>query len=102
MSIVVSATGLTRYYSVGRGVFARPATLKALDGASFTLERGSLDGWGGSQGRIVRLKRLAHNLRTAYDKRAAPRRTRGTSAREAATRGVHGSGSAERAADCAT
>ena len=40
MSIVVSATGLTRYYSVGRGVFARPATLKALDGASFTLERG--------------------------------------------------------------
>ena len=32
MSIVVSATGLTRYYSVGRGVFARPATLKALDG----------------------------------------------------------------------
>ena len=40
MSIVVSATGLTHYYSVGRGVFARPATLKALDGASFTLERG--------------------------------------------------------------
>ena len=40
MSIVVSATGLTRYYSVGRGVIARPATLKALDGASFTLERG--------------------------------------------------------------
>ena len=66
------------------------------------LERGSLDGRGGSQGRIARLKREAHNLRTAHDKRAAPRHTRGTSTREAATRGVNGSGSAERAADCAT
>jgi dipeptide transport system ATP-binding protein len=40
MSVVVTATNLTRYYSVGRGAFAKPATLKALDGASFTLERG--------------------------------------------------------------
>jgi dipeptide transport system ATP-binding protein len=37
---VLTATDLTRYYSVSRGAFARPATLKALDGASFTLERG--------------------------------------------------------------
>jgi len=40
MSVVVTATNLTRYYSIGRGAFAKPATLKALDGASFTLERG--------------------------------------------------------------
>ena len=40
MSIVVTARGLARYYSVSRGAFAEPATLKALDGASFTLERG--------------------------------------------------------------
>jgi dipeptide transport system ATP-binding protein len=40
MSVVVTATNLTRYYSIGRGAFAAPATLKALDGASFTLERG--------------------------------------------------------------
>jgi len=40
MSIVLTATDLARYYSVPRGAFAEPATLKALDGASFTLERG--------------------------------------------------------------
>jgi dipeptide transport system ATP-binding protein len=40
MSTVVTARDLTRHYSVTRGAFARPATLKALDGASFTLERG--------------------------------------------------------------
>ena len=40
MSIVVTARDLARYYTVTRGVFAQPATLKALDGASFTLERG--------------------------------------------------------------
>ena len=40
MSIVVTAKNLARYYAVSRGTFARPATLKALDGASFTLERG--------------------------------------------------------------
>ena len=40
MSTVVTATNLTRYYQVSRGAFSSPATLKALDGASFTLERG--------------------------------------------------------------
>jgi dipeptide transport system ATP-binding protein len=40
MSVVVTATNLARYYSIGRGAFAAPAMLKALDGASFTLERG--------------------------------------------------------------
>jgi dipeptide transport system ATP-binding protein len=38
--IVLTARDLTRYYRVSRGVFAEPATLKALDGASFTLTRG--------------------------------------------------------------
>ena len=40
MSIVVTATSLTRHYQVSRGAFAKPATLKALDGASFSLARG--------------------------------------------------------------
>jgi dipeptide transport system ATP-binding protein len=40
MSIVVSARDLTRHYAVSRGAFSKPATLKALDGASFSLERG--------------------------------------------------------------
>ena len=40
MSIVVTASNLTRHYTVSRGAFAKPATLKALDGASFTLQRG--------------------------------------------------------------
>jgi dipeptide transport system ATP-binding protein len=40
MSTVVTARELARYYTVSRGAFAEPATLKALDGASFTLERG--------------------------------------------------------------
>ena len=40
MSIVLSASNLARYYSVSRGAFSQPGTLKALDGASFTLERG--------------------------------------------------------------
>jgi dipeptide transport system ATP-binding protein len=40
MSTVLTARGLKRYYSVSRGAFSEPATLKALDGASFTLERG--------------------------------------------------------------
>ena len=34
------ANYLTRYYTVSRGAFANPVTLKALDGASFTLEHG--------------------------------------------------------------
>jgi dipeptide transport system ATP-binding protein len=40
MSTVLEATSLTRYYEVSRGVFRDAATLKALDGASFTLEKG--------------------------------------------------------------
>ena len=38
--IVLTAKDLTRYYRVSRGAFAEHATLKALDGASFTLTRG--------------------------------------------------------------
>ena len=40
MSVVLTASNLARYYAVSRGVFSRPAMLKALDGASFTLSRG--------------------------------------------------------------
>ena len=40
MSTVLTATNLARYYSISRGLFSRAATLKALDGASFRLERG--------------------------------------------------------------
>jgi dipeptide transport system ATP-binding protein len=40
MSIVVTATNLARHYTVSRGAFAKPATLKALDGTSFSLARG--------------------------------------------------------------
>jgi dipeptide transport system ATP-binding protein len=40
MSTVLTATNLARYYGVSRGAFTQPATLKALDGASFTLQRG--------------------------------------------------------------
>lgn len=37
---VLQATDLTRHYRVPRGVFARPATLKALDGVTFRLDAG--------------------------------------------------------------
>jgi dipeptide transport system ATP-binding protein len=37
---VLEAEGLARHYRVGRGPFARPATLKALDGVSFALVPG--------------------------------------------------------------
>jgi dipeptide transport system ATP-binding protein len=40
MSTVLTATDLKRYYSISRGAFAKPGLLKAVDGASFTLERG--------------------------------------------------------------
>jgi dipeptide transport system ATP-binding protein len=40
MSVVLSAKNLARYYAVSRGAFSKAATLKALDGASFQLERG--------------------------------------------------------------
>ena len=37
---VLEASNLARHYSVGGGLFARPLVLKALDGASFTLDAG--------------------------------------------------------------
>jgi dipeptide transport system ATP-binding protein len=40
MTVVLTATDLKRHYLVSRGAFRETATLKALDGASFTLERG--------------------------------------------------------------
>jgi len=40
MSAVVAARDLARYYLVSRGALREPATLKALDGASFSLDRG--------------------------------------------------------------
>jgi dipeptide transport system ATP-binding protein len=38
--ILVTARDLAQYYKVSRGLFGEPATLKAVDGASFTLARG--------------------------------------------------------------
>lgn len=38
--IVLEANDLTRYYEVSRGTFKSPAVVKALNGASFTLEKG--------------------------------------------------------------
>ena len=40
MSQVLNAKSLTRYYSVSRGAFKETSILKAVDGASFTLETG--------------------------------------------------------------
>ena len=40
MSNVLRAENLTRYYSISSGPFKSAKTLRALDGASFTLERG--------------------------------------------------------------
>lgn len=40
MSIVLSAQDLTRHYRVKNGLFAPPSTLRAVEGASFTLTRG--------------------------------------------------------------
>jgi dipeptide transport system ATP-binding protein len=40
MTTIMQARDLRRHYRVGRGMFADVATLKALDGASFTLEKG--------------------------------------------------------------
>ena len=40
MSQVLNAENLTRYYKVSRGPFKEGALLKAVDGASFTLDRG--------------------------------------------------------------
>lgn len=38
--VVLQASNLKRYYEIRRGTFKKPATLKALDGATFTLEKG--------------------------------------------------------------
>ncbi len=40
MTEVLKAENLARYYRVSRGMFSDAATLKAVDGASFTLQRG--------------------------------------------------------------
>jgi len=40
MTTLVTARDLKQYYKVPRGAFSEPATLKAVDGASFTLARG--------------------------------------------------------------
>ncbi|MBU1566902.1 MAG: dipeptide ABC transporter ATP-binding protein [Proteobacteria bacterium] len=38
--VVLTAKDLTRHYHVDRGTFRKPAVLKALDGATFTLAKG--------------------------------------------------------------
>ncbi len=40
MTTLVTARDLKQHYKVSRGALREPATLKAVDGASFTLERG--------------------------------------------------------------
>jgi dipeptide transport system ATP-binding protein len=40
MTQILNAQNLTRYYNISRGMFKSPAQLKAVDGASFTLDRG--------------------------------------------------------------
>ena len=40
MNQILDAQNLTRYYKVSRGAFKEAALLKAVDGASFTLDRG--------------------------------------------------------------
>lgn len=40
MTTVLKAQSLTRYYHISRGAFREGATLKALDGVSFSLDRG--------------------------------------------------------------
>jgi dipeptide transport system ATP-binding protein len=39
-TVVMQAEGLARHYRVGGGLFAKPATVKALDGVSFSLAAG--------------------------------------------------------------
>ena len=39
-NFIIKADNLTRHYEVGGGLFKKPGTVKALDGASFTLEAG--------------------------------------------------------------
>jgi len=49
-ALVCVAEGLTRTYEVSRGAFAGSATLRAVDGISFTLERGKTIGVVGESG----------------------------------------------------
>jgi dipeptide transport system ATP-binding protein len=39
-AVVLKADDIARHYEISRGAFARPLTLKAVDGVSFTLEAG--------------------------------------------------------------
>ncbi len=47
---VLEAHGLRKTYTTGRGLFARSATVKAVDGASLTLHRGEILGVVGESG----------------------------------------------------
>ncbi len=40
MSAIIEAAGLTRHYAISRGVFRHPATVRALAGATFSVEAG--------------------------------------------------------------
>jgi len=40
MSAIIEAVDLARHYDIGRGAFRKPATVKALAGATFTVEAG--------------------------------------------------------------
>ena len=40
MTTLLQAEGLRQYYPIGRGAFRAPATLRAVDGVSFSLEQG--------------------------------------------------------------
>lgn len=40
--VVLEAVDLKRHYQIDRGTFKKPAILKALDGASFTLKKARL------------------------------------------------------------
>ncbi len=40
MSVILEATDLTRYYNVKRGMLSKPLSLKALAGATFSVEAG--------------------------------------------------------------
>ncbi len=40
MSAILEASNLCRYYSINRGMFKKDSVLKALDGATFQLEKG--------------------------------------------------------------